>query len=158
MRRQQDLNRYADIVAFDRSGQLVLIVEVKSKLGTSDEWAKRMRRNMYAHGLLPSVPFFLLALPDRFYLWKNAGSEAQALEPTMKIDPAAFLRPYYDRAGVAPDELTGKTFELIVAGWLNAVIRADSLADLEGDNLEWLATSGLLDSLSGGRLDLEAAA
>ncbi|MEK6410698.1 MAG: hypothetical protein AABN34_27550 [Acidobacteriota bacterium] len=158
MRRQQDLNRYADIVAFDGSGQLVLIVEVKCKFGTSDEWAKRMRRNLYAHGLLPSVPFFLLALPDRFYLWKNAGSEAEALEPTMEIDPAAFLGPYYDRAGVAPDELTGKTFELIVAGWLNAVIRADSLADLEGDNLEWLATSGLLDSLSGGRLELEAAA
>lgn len=158
MRRQQDLSRYSDIVAFDRSGQLVLIVEVKCKFGTSDEWAKRMRGNLYAHGLLPSVPFFLLALPDRFYLWKDVGSEAEAVGPTMLFDPTAFLRPYYDRAGVTPDDLTGKTFELIVAGWLSAVIRADSLADLEGDNLEWLATSGLLDRLSGGRLELEAAA
>lgn len=158
MRRQQDLNRYADIVAFDQSGQLALIVEVKSKLGTSKEWAKRMRRNLYAHGLLPSVPFFLLALPDRFYLWKNAGSQAEALDPTFEIAPATFLRPYYDRAGVASNELTGETFELIVAGWLLAVMRADGLTDLEGDNLEWLAGSGLLDRLSGGRLELEAAA
>jgi hypothetical protein len=158
MRRQQDLKAYADIVAFDKSGQLVLIVEVKNKFGTSAEWAKGMRRNLYAHGLLPSVPFFLLALPDKFYLWKNAGREAEALDPTMEIDPTAFLRPYYDRAGVAPHELMGKAFELIIAGWLDSVMRADSPADLEGDDLEWLVTSGLLDSLSGGRLELEAAA
>lgn len=158
MRQQPDLSGYVDIVAFDKSGQLALIVEVKCKFGTSVEWAKRMRRNLYAHGFLPSVPYFLIALPDKFYLWVNAGREAEEIEPTMEIDPTSFLRPYYDRAGVAPDALTGKTFELIIAGWLDSVMRADSPADLEANDLDQLANSGLLDSLSGGRLELEAAA
>ena len=58
------MKQYADIFAFDRDGQLVLIAEAKSKRGTSINWAAKMRRNMFAHGLMPNAPYFLLALPD----------------------------------------------------------------------------------------------
>lgn len=148
----------ADIVAFDRNGQLALIVEVKNKPGTSREWAASMRRNMYAHGLLPRAPFFLLALPDQFYLWENVGMSNEALEPTLQIDPTPFLGPYYERGGVSPKDVTGKSFELIIAAWLNQILSTESREDLQVRNQQWVVSSGLFDSLAGGRLELEAAA
>lgn len=152
------MRQYADILAFDKNGQLALIAEVKSKRGTSDEWAAKMRRNMYAHGLLPNAPFFLLALPDKFYLWKNADRTSEVLEPTQKVDPRPFLQPYYEKSGISADDLTGKSFEHIVTSWLNQVLRAKNPQDLSNGNQEWVIKSGLFDKLAGGRLELEAAA
>jgi hypothetical protein len=152
------MKQYADIMVFDKNGQLALIAEVKSKRGTSSQWAAQLRRNMYAHNLLPTVPYFLLALPDRFYLWKNAGKSLEPLEPTQQVDPTPFLQPYYEKSGVSSDKLTGKSFELIVASWLNQILRAGSPPDLQDKNQEWLVSSGLFDRLSGGRLEFETAA
>ena len=152
------MKQYADIVAFDRNGQLALIAEVKNKSGTSSEWAAKMRRNMFAHGLLPTAPFFLLALPDNFYLWKNTGRALEVIEPTHRVDPRPFLQPYYETSGLSPNDLTGRSFELIVTSWLNRVLRAKNPQDLSGRNQEWLISSGLFDKLAGGHLELEAAA
>lgn len=158
MRQHENSNQNGDIVAFDKGGQLVLIVEVKNKRGTSVEWARRLRRNMYASGSKAMAPYCLLALPDRFYLWKNAGETQEVIEPALEIDPTPFLQPYYDESGVLPGELAGDSFEIIVAAWLNEVLRTASPLDLEGKNQGWLIKSGLFDSLIGGRLELEDAA
>jgi hypothetical protein len=152
------MNQYADILAFDKHGQLDLIVEVKNKRGTSSEWAAKMRRNMYAHGLLPNAQFFLLALPDKFYLWKNTGKALEVLEPTQVIDPRPFLQPFYEQSGISPEVLTGRSFEFIVTSWLNQVLGARRPQDLPQENQDWLVSSGLFDKLSGGRLELEVAA
>lgn len=151
------MRQYADILAFDRFGQIALIAEVKNKRGTSAEWAAKMRRNMFAHGLLPNAPFFLLALPDNFYLWNNAEGNLEIVEPSQKVDPQPFLHPYYESFGISPDNLTGRSFEIIVSSWLNQVLRAKSPQDLFGENQDWLVNSGLFDKLAGGRLELEVA-
>jgi hypothetical protein len=152
------MKQYSDIVAFDRSGELALLVEVKNKRGTTPEWAAKMRRNMYAHGLLPKAPFFLLALPDRFYFWRNASPTEELAEPTLQVDSSPFLQPYFEKAGVSSEDVTGKSFELIVTAWLSHVLGADGPEDLRDRNQEWVLTSGLFNSLAGGRLELEAAA
>ena len=152
------MKQYADILVFDKNGQLALIVEVKSKRETSTDWAAQMRRNMYAHGLLPPAPFFLLALPDRFYLWKNTDKLLESVEPTFKIDPTAFLKPYYDNSGISPSSITGKSFDLIVVSWLNQILRADAPQYLQNTNQDWIISSGLFDRLIGGHLELETAA
>jgi hypothetical protein len=152
------MKQYADILVFDKNGQTALIAEVKNKRGTTSGWAAKMRRNMYAHNLLPDAPFFLLALPDRFYLWNNARITNDASEPTHQIDPMPFLQPYFERSGVAPNSITGKSFELIIASWLNQVLRAGSQQDLQDGNQDWLVSSGLFDRLTGGHLALETAA
>lgn len=151
------MRQYADILAFDRFGQVALIGEIKNKRGTSAEWAAKMRRNMFAHGLLPNAPFFLLALPDVFYLWKNTGINLDVIAPTQKIDPQPFLQPYYENSGISPDNLTGRSFEFIVTSWLNQALRAKSQQDLFSKNQDWLVSSGLFDKLAGGRLELEVA-
>lgn len=152
------MKQYADILAFDRNGQLALIAEVKSKRGTSVNWAAKMRRNMFAHGLLPDAPYFLLALPDAFYLWENNGRGAEVIEPSQRVNPDPFLQPYYDESGIAPTDLTGRSFELIVASWLNQVVRAKSPHELENGSQDWLVNSGLFERLVGGHLELETAA
>jgi hypothetical protein len=151
------MKQYADIWAFDKSGQLALIAEVKSKRGTSKEWAAKMRRNMFAHGFMPDAPYFLLALPDVFYLWDNSDGGLES-DPTQRIDPHPFLQPYYQKTGISPDDLTERSFEFIVTSWLNQVLQTTSSQALLTRNQEWLVKSGLFDRLVGGRLELEAAA
>lgn len=151
------MRQYADILAFDRYGQLALIAEVKNKRVASSEWAAKMRRNMFAHGFLPNAPYFLLALPDRFYLWKNTGISLDVTEPTLEVDPRPFLEPYYENSGILPDNLTERSFEFIVTSWLNKVLRVRNSQDLLGKNQDWLVSSGLFDKLVGGNLEIELA-
>ncbi len=107
----------ADIAAYDNEGKLALVVEVKNKVGTDSEWAARMRRNILTHGLLPSVRFFLLALPDRFYLWKD--KLLQHIEkPSYEINPAPFLKSYLEKVSVNPENLSNEGFQLLIISWL----------------------------------------
>ena len=151
------MRQYADILAFDKYGQLSLIVEVKNKRGASSDWAARMRRNMFAHGLLPNAPFFLLALPDNFYLWKNIDGNLDTIQPTQRVDPRPFLQSYYKNFGISFDDLTGRSFEFIVTSWLNQISRLRNSKDLFGEGQDWLVSSGLFDNLAGGHLETEVA-
>ena len=40
----------ADLALYSSHGQLTAIVEIKSKMGTSRDWAAKTRRNILAHG------------------------------------------------------------------------------------------------------------
>ena len=94
-----------------------------------------MRRNMFAHGLMPTAPYFLLALPDAFYLWENNGGGSGIIEPTQKINPDSFLQPYYEKIGCRSNGSHGKVFELIVASWLNGVVQSKSSQTKNGVGL-----------------------
>ena len=155
---EDKMKQYADILAFGRDGQLALIAEVKNKRGTSSDWAAKMRRNMFAHGLMPNAPFFLLALPDVFYLWNNKSSALELVEPTQTVDPRLFLQPYYETSGISSDNLTEISFGFIVTSWLNQVLGSRNPQNLLSGNQDWLVSSGLFDKLAGGHLELEAAA
>jgi hypothetical protein len=152
------MRQYADILAFDKNGQLALVVEVKNKRGTSSDWAAEMRRNLFAHGLLPNAPYFLLALPDTFYLWKNTDNSSDPVEPTQKVNPQPFLQPYFGSSDTTSNDLTGRSFDLVVTSWLNQVIRAQNTQELVNENQDWLISSGLYNQLAGGHLALEAVA
>lgn len=145
----------ADAVAYDSDGNLALVVEVRNKLGTNSEWAARMRQNILIHNTLPSVRFFLLALPDRFYLWKD--KPLPTIEPpTYEIDPAPFLQPYFDQAGIQPEDLSSGGFELLMIAWLNELIQSSELPETIDQRDKWLIESGLLDAIKGGHIASEA--
>lgn len=152
------MRQYADILAFDKNGQLALVAEVKSKLGTSSDWAAKLRRNMFAHGSMPDAPFFLLALPDSFYLWQNTGRTLEVVEPTQQVDPQPFLQPLFDATNPSNSHLTEQSFELIVTSWLNQILQTQHSEDLPEGNRNWIVSSGLFDKLTGGHLSIEAAA
>ncbi len=145
-----------DLTAFDRDNRLVLAVEVKSKLDASADWAAQFRRNILAHGTLPNARYLLMAFPDRFYLWENVGSAHEPVEPTYTVDARPLLQPYFEQSGVAAEQVSGQSLELIVASWLNEVIHKtpDELDASE----QWLVESGLYEAVAGGNLDTEVAA
>jgi hypothetical protein len=149
---------HADLAIYNRDGQLTGIVEIKNKLGTSREWAAKLRRNILAHGGFRNIDFFLLVTPDHLYLWKSAGVEPKAVRPTYEIDARPVLEPYFKRAAVDPSTISGGAFELVVAAWLADLVRSKRTSEKLGEERSWLVESGLLAAIRNGRVAYEAAA
>jgi hypothetical protein len=152
------MSQIADFVAYSPDGQIALIAEAKGRTNTTRSWATQLRRNMLSHGAVPSSRFFLLALPDRLYLWKDAGNKSELVEPTYEIDAAPFFQPYFAAARVSPDKLTSQSFELIVTSWLRELVRSGLPADVPEPQRRSLLESGLLDALKGGSVAVEVSA
>ena len=148
----------ADLALYNRDGQLIAVVEVKNKLGTSAIWAAQLRRNILAHGGFQNAPYFLLMTPDRIYLWKDAGIAPVLTSPTYEGAAQDILSSYFDQSAIEPSEVSGAAFELIVAAWLENLVRvADKPEDLTSEAI-WLVESGLLSAIQDGRLEYEVAA
>ncbi len=145
-----------DLTAYNRDNQLVLAVEVKTKLDATPGWAAQLRRNILAHGTFPNAPYFLMVFPNRFYLWKNTESHHEAIEPTYVIDARPILQPYFEQSGVTADQVSGQSLELIVASWLSEVLHKTP-DELDASH-QWLIDSGLYDAVVGGSLDHEVVA
>lgn len=147
-----------DLSVGNRNGQLTLVVEVKRKTDVSPKWAAKLRRNILAHGTFPKAPYFLMVFPDKFYLWSNAEAYQDQSEPSFTIDASSILQPYFERAGVAADQISGASLELIVASWLGEIIHSKQLPENINASQPWLIESGLYEALAGGQLEHEAAA
>lgn len=126
-----------DFVIRTQDDQLLLIVEAKKRLNASAEWAAQMRRNLVAHGALPPAPYFLLALPDKFFLWKQPPQD-QVVLPDYEFDAEEALRPYLDALASPLNALSETSFESIVRLWLEDLVREELL-----DQPRWLHASGL---------------
>jgi hypothetical protein len=144
-----------DLTVYNRDSQLVLVVEVKSKLDATPKWAAQLRRNILAHGTFPNAPYFLMVFPNRFYLWKNTGSNHELIEPTYVIDARPILQPYFEQSGVMADQVSGQSLELIVASWLSEVMH-ETPDELDASQ-QWLIDSGLYNAVAGGSLAHEVA-
>lgn len=147
-----------DLSVDNRNGQLALVVEIKRKTNVSPEWAAKLRRNIFAHGIFPKAPYFLMVFPDRFYLWSDAEAYQDQSEPTYTIDASPIFQPYFERAGVAADQISEASLEIIVTSWLGEIIHSDQLPESMDASQQWLIESGLYAALVGGKLEHEAAA
>lgn len=144
-----------DLAAYSRENQLVLVVEVKSKLDTTPEWAARLRRNILAHGIFPNAPYFLMVFPDRFYLWAHSLADLEAIAPAYVIDARPILQPYLEQSGITTEQVSEQSLELIVASWLNELIHTKKPPDEVDHTWQWLVDSGLYYAVAGGSLDYE---
>lgn len=158
------LERRADIAVYAPDGSLQLIVEVKNRPDASTDWAARMFRNMTVHSAIPDAPFFMLALPDTFYLWENrpyAFSQRSRLaediiDPDYEIDAHQALAPYMDGAVVSLQNLSEQGLELLVASWLTNLLNSDLTENAVSGDLDWLFGSGLYNAIKRGSLATEA--
>ena len=64
----------AVFAVIDPRGALALIAEAKAKVGASPTWAAQLRRNLMTHWGPAKSKYFLLAMPDKFYLWKGGAN------------------------------------------------------------------------------------
>ena len=148
------MGHYADIAIYGRDGQLKLLVEAKSKMGTTPQWAARLRRNMLAHGDFPSAPYFLIAFPDRFYLWRQRPAVPEIVEPDLAVDASPVLRPFLERTSSPDIKVSERGLELAVSAWLDWVISGPQPDEISEDE-QWVNTSGLLDAIRGGRVEAQ---
>jgi hypothetical protein len=130
-------DRGTDFIVRSPDDRIVLAVEAKRRSNASAEWAAQMRRNLSAHGMVPDAPYFLLALPDKFFLWKDAPA-LQAVPPDFEFDATDALRPYLDLLHYPVDELSAASFESIVRLWLEDLVRENG-----SGRSSWLRASGL---------------
>jgi len=145
-----------DLDVYGPSGELVLGVEVKSRCGTDAKWAAEVHRNLAVHGFIPPSPYFLLALPDRFYLWTRETAGDPDAAPTFEVDAAPLLAPYFRAAKLRPEDIRGPgQLEFVVFWLLHDLVEGPPAAQSQKER--WLVDSGLLDSLRGGRVAYEAA-
>lgn len=147
----------ADFIAYDRQGRAVLLVETKIRRGTSEQWAARLRRNMLAHGTLPWAKYFLIATPERMYLWRQEGVESADAPPEFTIDAEKELKPYFEKLRQDPSHIGPQAFELLVLTWLTDVAHSDDRRLKQQPSLRWLCDSGLIESLQRARIEMNAA-
>jgi hypothetical protein len=141
-----------DIAITDEAGSLAALVEVKGKLGTTSDWAAAMRRNLAAHGVLPDAPYFVIATPDRFYVWERKTNNPTAVHPDFSFELTAALRPHLDEVGMEPGELAESSLELLLASWLSELTRGVAEVGIPKAALDRLRTSGFLSLIRGGRV------
>jgi hypothetical protein len=141
-----------DLLINNYQGEPILGVEVKTKINTSSDWAVKFRHNILMDSPVQKIPFFLMAFPDRFYLWIEPDIYSSQSEPTYIIEAIPVLKPYFERAGIIPEKIRGDSFELLVASWLADLINSEKLPEEFDESQRWLIDSELYMAISGGDL------
>lgn len=145
-----------DIAVYSPDNRLQLVVEVKNKKGATPEWAANMRRNLFVHSVVPYSPYFLLALPDHFYLWKNSIASADIRPPDYRANSKLVLKPYINSSSIYLDSISEYGLELMVYSWLNKLVNANLTRETARSDETWLFDSGLYDAIKYGRVKTEA--
>jgi hypothetical protein len=146
-----------DLIAYDDAGRAVLAAEVKSRVGTSEAWAARFRRNIMAHGTVPQAMFFLIATPDRMYFWKQNGMQAEDARPELTVDAATEFQRYFEKLDRPTQPLSENALELLVALWLGEIATAGNADARRDPSMRWLWESGLIGSLDKARIETNPA-
>lgn len=145
-----------DFIAHNPDGTVVLLAEAKSRLGTSESWAAKLRRNMLSHGLLPRSQYFLIATPERMYGWRQENLPPNEVPPQFTVDAQRALAPYFARLHQDPANISPRAFELLVLTWLTDVARSGDQAEVD-PVLQSLSDSGLLSSLRQAEIEMNGA-
>ena len=150
-------NTPIDFIAYDREGRVILLAEAKSRHGTSDTWAAKLRRNMLAHGVLPKSQYFLIATPERIYGWTQENLVPLDAPPQFTVDAQKALAPYFSRLGQNPAQISPAAFELLVHTWLTDMARSAADQPERDPSMHSLAESGLLSSLQQAEVEINPA-
>jgi hypothetical protein len=146
-----------DLIAYDDAGRVILIGEVKSKAGTSGQWAAQFRRNMLAHGVLPQALFFLIATPETMYFWRQDHPVAGDEPPEFTVDAAKEFGPYLDKVRSGSLTVGQEALEILVFSWLTDIARTGDERVKQDPSMKWLAESGLIDSLDKVHIEMNPA-
>lgn len=142
-----------DLAIYDQFNQLILTVEVKKKFNASNIWAIQTRRNLVAHQFYPTFSYFLLATPEKFFLWKPENNTLEDTSPDFVEDAQKHLDPYLKKLGFNIREIDEYGFEQVVSHWLKYSVMYPINNDYKS---KWLAKSGLSEKIRYGNLSFES--
>ena len=89
-----------------------------------------------------------MALPEKFYLWKNAEPNS-TVKPDYEIDAQQTLQPYLNGLAEPLKQLSEASFELLIRTWLETLIMSNRRPSSAP---EWLTSSGLIDAIKDGTI------
>ncbi|MEM9454919.1 MAG: hypothetical protein AAGF11_12120 [Myxococcota bacterium] len=141
-----------DFLVRSPEGRLVAAVEAKRRLGTTPEWAARLKTAMLASGELGELGeplFFVVVVPDKIYIWTSPANESLPII----VDARVELASYYERVAVDADHIYPMAFENLVWLWLRELTMG-----LERARTPELVDSGLDQAVENGHLVYEDAA
>jgi len=146
-----------DLAVYDRRQNLVLTVETKKILGVSDDWATQLRRNILTHGVYPRARYFLLATPDKFFLWVGKIKRSSTLGPDYSVDVESILAPFFKEFGTDAASVSEFIFDQIVGKWLRSIMYPN-LNGTKHQLPDWVEHSGLGEAIHQGDFFFEMAA
>ncbi len=144
-----------DFVAYNTEGAVVLLAEAKSRRGTSEAWAAKLRQNMLSHGALPRSQYFLIATPERMYGWRQENLTPGEVLPEFTVDAERALKPYFAKFHQDPATISPRGFELLMLTRLTDVTRLGESTQND-PSLQSLSESGLLSSLREAEIEMNA--
>lgn len=142
-----------DLAVYDRYQRLVLVVEVKKRSKVSEKWAAQTRRNLVDNGYYPTSLYFLLATPEKFFLWKPSPNSYEESLPDFSEDAERYLKPHLNELGFRLSDIDEYVFEQVVAQWL----KYDVMYPVNKvSKSNWLSESGLSEKIFHGKILSEA--
>jgi len=137
----------------EKGGAPVAAVESRNIESPSGEWAAEFLANILEYGEVPRCPYFLLALRNRLYLWRDPKLPVSL--PDFEGDTADALQRYLVRLGRPLAGLTGGSFRMLIEAFLFEITMG-ILPDC-GDR-KWLVDSGFADAIRNAYLRQQIAA
>jgi hypothetical protein len=147
----------SDLTVRDSEGRPVVAVEVKNRRELTPDVAITLRRNIIAHGLLPSASYFMVLSQDVGYLWADNDRPVSDwyAPPTLQFPVAPVVRRYMPAIG-AEDRLDEVQLQLLVLQWLTDLSSLAQPTESEPERL--LASTRFLEDLRGTDVSVEVAA
>jgi hypothetical protein len=96
--------------------------------------------------------FFLIATPERIYLWRQENSSPEDVPPEFTIDGAKEFQPYFRRLHQEPSDIGPEAFDLLVWTWLTDVARLGERRLKQDLSSTWL--SELAGALQQARIEM----
>ncbi len=148
------MGREVDIAVYSSDQKLILIVEIKAASSVSIEWAAKMKRNLFAHSLVPKSPFFMIISHEKIFLW--VGQAVADELPHFTADTHSILSPYFQSSRTNPKKATEYSLEIAVASWLSDIISSPRPNKSECSKLPIVYESGLYNAIRGGSVVMGA--
>jgi hypothetical protein len=133
-----------DLVAYNRNKQMTLIAEFKSAQEIDAKWVTEYRDNLLTYADLPSVPFFLVAMPEKGYLWHNNNQENN-IPPTHIINLIPILKSH------SQQRLNKTNLEMFFTAWLFQRIH-QPIEEIPTEE-RWIIDTGLYEAIKGGIIE-----
>jgi hypothetical protein len=140
-------------LVIEKGGKPIVAVESRNIESPSAEWAAKYLTNILEEGDVPECPYFLLALRNRMYLWRNA--KLPVALPDFEGDTSDALEPHLVRLRRPLSGLSLNSFQMLIEGLLFEIVMG---VLPESGDLTWLIDSGFADAIRNGYIHQNVAA
>lgn len=142
-----------DVLVLDAHDRPIAAIEVKNHPDLKARAATAIRRNLFAHGVVAPVDYFLLVSQDVGYLWGPTKRDTTDVQPDLSF-PMSPVLGRYSVEPTASGRLFSSQLELLVSSWIQELTSPTSRA--EGEPELSLERVGFIGAVRCGKLATEA--